>query len=198
MNDPVPSGPPTRPEPGWYPDPDGPHPRQRYWNGTDWTNGLRLGDEDKPYSQRVPPGPDLPAPDPSSRRGAGIDGAAFRFIPLTDDDGVDVALEDQLAVVEQRLLREAPGLRSVGGIIELVGWIGVIGAVLVGLAISQQETTEFTATALGNIDVETRRTVGEGIGAGLVGAFSSSLLIAFGRLLRVLSDYLVARTARAE
>ena len=194
-----------KPSAGWYPDVEHPDRLQRFWRGSQWTARTRSGNVESSVDYPRQKLASYPPPDPATRYDDRPESTPRHQSPARSSGGSTrgssssprstSSTRTTSSINARRLREEAPGLRTLGRVIEFVGWVGVIGAVLAGLIVSQQETTEFTTTVLGGLEPHTRRTVEEGLTLGFVGAFSSLITVTLGRSVQVLALYFLARIA---
>lgn len=96
------------------------------------------------------------------------------------------------------MVDKASGVARFASLFEVIGYLGLIGAVAAGVAIGSQQTTIVTTTVLGRINSSTENQWPLGIAVGVGIAIGALLLIAFARALGLVAAYTVMRTVDAD
>jgi hypothetical protein len=97
----------------------------------------------------------------------------------------------------RRVVDTAAGLRGIAGIFEFIGWLGVVGAFVLAIAIGSQTQSSLGTDILGDPEFQERKMVFEGIVVGMTVGLASLFEVAVARVMRLLADYATAQMGEA-
>jgi hypothetical protein len=97
--------------------------------------------------------------------------------------------------MQDRVFDKASGVAKLASMIEVLGWAGLLGALIVTIVIGSHDVTVVTSTLLGNIKTTTETQWPLAIGAGVAIAIMSLIVIAVARGLALFALYASAQMA---
>lgn len=99
--------------------------------------------------------------------------------------------------MQDRVIDKANRVATIASMIEVLGWVGLLGAVIVTIVIGSHDVTVVTSTLLGNIKTTTENQWPLAIAAGVAIAVMSLIVIAVARGLALFALYASTQTAKS-